>query len=88
MEYLTEEELPNRFMDMTSHQTASDAVRLGVLSRYGGETWHEKEMGGADTAFFFFLVFFFFLFLFFFVFFLLFLFFFLLLLPPIRKQQQ
>jgi len=36
LEYLSEEELPNRFMDMTSHQTASDAVRLGVLSRYGG----------------------------------------------------
>eukprot|EP00439_Symbiodinium_sp_Y106_P062613 s2835_g9.t1 len=36
MEYLTEDELPNRFMDMTSHQTASDAVRLGVLCRYGG----------------------------------------------------
>ena len=36
LEYLTEEELPNRFMEMTSHQTASDAVRLGVLSRYGG----------------------------------------------------
>ncbi|CAE7291331.1 FCK3 [Symbiodinium natans] len=36
MEYLTEDELPNRFMDMTSHQTASDAVRLGILCRYGG----------------------------------------------------
>lgn len=36
LEYLDEEELPNRFMEMTSHQTASDAVRLGVLSRYGG----------------------------------------------------
>ncbi|CAK9018402.1 Glycosyltransferase afumC (Fumihopaside A biosynthesis cluster protein C) [Durusdinium trenchii] len=36
LEYLLEEELPNRFFDMTSHQTASDAVRLGVLSRYGG----------------------------------------------------
>eukprot|EP00931_Biecheleriopsis_adriatica_P037513 TRINITY_DN21504_c0_g1_i5.p1 TRINITY_DN21504_c0_g1~~TRINITY_DN21504_c0_g1_i5.p1 ORF type:complete len:445 (-),score=63.42 TRINITY_DN21504_c0_g1_i5:376-1677(-) len=36
LEYLSELELPNRFMDMTSHQTASDAVRLGVLSRYGG----------------------------------------------------
>lgn len=36
LEYLTEDELPNRFKDMTSHQTASDAVRLGVLSRYGG----------------------------------------------------
>mmetsp|Transcript_89789 Transcript_89789/g.159648 ORF Transcript_89789/g.159648 Transcript_89789/m.159648 type:complete len:445 (-) Transcript_89789:105-1439(-) len=35
-EYLSLAELPNRFMDMTSHQTASDAVRLGVLSRYGG----------------------------------------------------
>jgi mannosyltransferase OCH1-like enzyme len=36
LEYLDEEELANRFMEMTSHQTASDAVRLGVLSRYGG----------------------------------------------------
>lgn len=35
-EYLSEAELPNRFMHMFSHQAASDAVRLGLLSRYGG----------------------------------------------------
>eukprot|EP00444_Apocalathium_aciculiferum_P001825 CAMPEP_0183405130 /NCGR_PEP_ID=MMETSP0370-20130417/15583_1 /TAXON_ID=268820 /ORGANISM="Peridinium aciculiferum, Strain PAER-2" /LENGTH=429 /DNA_ID=CAMNT_0025587043 /DNA_START=1 /DNA_END=1290 /DNA_ORIENTATION=+ len=35
-EYLSAAELPNRFMQMTSHQAASDAVRLGLLSRYGG----------------------------------------------------
>eukprot|EP00959_Pyramimonas_sp_CCMP1952_P196646 4111784-Pyramimonas_sp.AAC.1 len=35
-EYLSEAELPNRFSEMTSHQAASDAVRLGVLCRYGG----------------------------------------------------
>lgn len=35
-EYLSAAELPNRFMHMLSHQAASDAVRLGVLSRYGG----------------------------------------------------
>lgn len=35
-EYLSEAELPNTFMKMTSHQTASDAVRLALLSRYGG----------------------------------------------------
>lgn len=29
-------QLTVRTQDMTSHQTASDAVRLGVLSRYGG----------------------------------------------------
>eukprot|EP00438_Fugacium_kawagutii_P035074 Skav208665 [mRNA] locus=scaffold3341:100740:112064:+ [translate_table: standard] len=32
LEYLTEDELPNRFQDMTSHQTASDAVRFGSTS--------------------------------------------------------
>lgn len=35
-EYLSEAELPNRFMHMLSHQTASDAVRLALLARYGG----------------------------------------------------
>eukprot|EP00929_Paragymnodinium_shiwhaense_P064476 TRINITY_DN32285_c0_g1_i4.p1 TRINITY_DN32285_c0_g1~~TRINITY_DN32285_c0_g1_i4.p1 ORF type:complete len:242 (-),score=39.96 TRINITY_DN32285_c0_g1_i4:62-787(-) len=35
-EYLSAAELPNFFMQMSSHQAASDAVRLGVLSRYGG----------------------------------------------------
>eukprot|EP00927_Polykrikos_kofoidii_P040302 TRINITY_DN34485_c0_g2_i1.p1 TRINITY_DN34485_c0_g2~~TRINITY_DN34485_c0_g2_i1.p1 ORF type:complete len:449 (+),score=53.59 TRINITY_DN34485_c0_g2_i1:90-1436(+) len=34
--YLSEVELPNRFMHMLSHQTASDCVRLALLSRYGG----------------------------------------------------
>lgn len=35
-EYLSEAELPNRFYQMVSHQTASDAVRLGLMARYGG----------------------------------------------------
>jgi len=35
-EYLSEAELPNRFQHMFSHQTASDCVRLALLSRYGG----------------------------------------------------
>lgn len=35
-EYVSEAELPNRFMQMLSHQTASDAIRLALLSRYGG----------------------------------------------------
>jgi len=35
-EFLSEAELPNRFTQMFSHQTASDAVRLALLSRYGG----------------------------------------------------
>jgi len=35
-EYLSAAELPNRFMQMASHQTASDAVRLGLMARYGG----------------------------------------------------
>lgn len=35
-EYLSAAELPNRFMQMLSHQTASDCVRLALLSRYGG----------------------------------------------------
>mmetsp|Transcript_35793 Transcript_35793/g.69090 ORF Transcript_35793/g.69090 Transcript_35793/m.69090 type:complete len:442 (+) Transcript_35793:203-1528(+) len=35
-EYLSEAELPNRFEQMFSHQTASDCVRLALLARYGG----------------------------------------------------
>eukprot|EP00421_Protoceratium_reticulatum_P018495 CAMPEP_0168397844 /NCGR_PEP_ID=MMETSP0228-20121227/21273_1 /TAXON_ID=133427 /ORGANISM="Protoceratium reticulatum, Strain CCCM 535 (=CCMP 1889)" /LENGTH=325 /DNA_ID=CAMNT_0008411329 /DNA_START=55 /DNA_END=1028 /DNA_ORIENTATION=- len=35
-EYVSQVELPNRFMQMLSHQTASDCVRLALLSRYGG----------------------------------------------------
>lgn len=35
-EYLSDMELPNRFMHMLSHQAASDAVRLALMSRYGG----------------------------------------------------
>eukprot|EP00933_Yihiella_yeosuensis_P029820 TRINITY_DN23471_c1_g1_i1.p1 TRINITY_DN23471_c1_g1~~TRINITY_DN23471_c1_g1_i1.p1 ORF type:complete len:475 (-),score=77.37 TRINITY_DN23471_c1_g1_i1:158-1582(-) len=42
-EYLSEVELPNNFMQMLSHQTASDAVRLGLLSRYGG-VWMDVNM--------------------------------------------
>ncbi|CAE8606826.1 unnamed protein product [Polarella glacialis] len=42
-EFLSEVELPNHFMQMFSHQTASDAVRLGVLSRYGG-VWLDVNM--------------------------------------------
>lgn len=35
-DYLSEAELPNRFMHIFSHQAASDCVRLALLSRYGG----------------------------------------------------
>lgn len=35
-EYLSDVDLPNRFMSMPSCKTASDAVRLGLLARYGG----------------------------------------------------
>lgn len=35
-EYLSAAELPNKFDQMTSHQTASDSIRLALMSRYGG----------------------------------------------------
>eukprot|EP00662_Eupelagonemidae_sp_cell21_P023837 gene23837-37448_t len=56
--YLSECDLPNRWRDISSPQLASDAVRLALLSRYGG-AWIDAavvlrrpldELGWGDVA--------------------------------------
>ena len=36
-DYLSEADLPNRFDQLLSAQTASDCVRLALLARYGAD---------------------------------------------------